>query len=105
LRLHRALRGGLGRRARRTPLVSQVQGQQMTKQLAGKSAVVTGSTSGIGRAIAEAFAREGANVMLNGFGDAQAIEALRAGLEKGGVKARFHGADMTKPAEIRALVA
>jgi len=77
----------------------------MTKQLAGRSAVVTGSTSGIGRAIAEAFAREGANVMLNGFGDGAAIEALRSGLEKGGVKARFHGADMTRPAEIRALIA
>jgi len=77
----------------------------MSRQLAGKSAVVTGSTSGIGRAIAEAFAREGANVMLNGFGDAAAIEAQRAALEKGGVKARYHGADMSKPAEIRALVA
>jgi gluconate 5-dehydrogenase len=43
--------------------------------------------------------------MLNGFGDAAAIEALRSGLEKGGVKARYHGADMAKPAEIRALVA
>ena len=50
----------------------------MGKQLAGKSAVVTGSTSGIGQGIAERFAREGANVMLNGFGDAAAIEALRA---------------------------
>ena len=78
----------------------------MSRQLAGKSAVVTGSTSGIGRAIAEAFAREGANVMLNGFGDAAQIEALRAGIEKDhGVKARYHGADMSKPAEIRALVA
>jgi len=74
-------------------------------QLAGKSAVITGSTSGIGRATAEAFAREGANVMLNGFGDAKQIEALRAGLEKGGVKARYHGADMSKPAEIADLVA
>ena len=77
----------------------------MAKQLAGKSALVTGSTSGIGRAIAEAFAREGANVMLNGFGDPAAIEAQRAALEKGGTKARYHGADMSRPAEIRALVA
>ncbi len=75
------------------------------QQLAGKSAVVTGSTSGIGRAIAECFAREGANVMLNGFGDAAQIESLRAGLEKEGVKARYHGADMTKPAEIANLIA
>ena len=78
----------------------------MAKQLAGRSALVTGSTSGIGRAIAEAFAREGANVMLNGFGDAAQIEALRAGLEKShGVKARYHGADMSKPAQVAELVA
>ena len=75
------------------------------KQLAGRAAVVTGSTSGIGLAIARAFAAEGANVMLNGLGDAGAIEKLRAGIEKDfGVKALYHGADMTKPAEIRALV-
>jgi len=78
----------------------------MGKQLAGRSAVVTGSTSGIGLAIARAFAAEGANVMLNGLGDAAQIEKLRAGIEKDfGVKARFHGADMTRPAEIRDLVA
>jgi len=77
----------------------------MSKQLAGKTAVVTGSTSGIGRAIAMLLAAEGANVMLNGFGDGAQIEALRAGLERDhGVKARFHGADMAKPAEIAELV-
>ncbi|MEO5695423.1 MAG: 3-hydroxybutyrate dehydrogenase [Usitatibacter sp.] len=77
----------------------------MSKQLAGKTAVVTGSTSGIGRAIATLLASEGANVMLNGFGDAAEIEALRAGLEKAhGVKARFNGADMSKPAQIVAMV-
>ncbi len=77
----------------------------MAKQLAGKCAVVTGSTSGIGRAIAECFAREGASVMLNGFGEAKEIEALRSGLEKQhGVKALYHGADMSKPAEIAAMI-
>lgn len=77
----------------------------MGKQLSGRSAVVTGSTSGIGRAIATLFAAEGANIMLNGFGAAAEIEAMRAGLEKSqGVKVRFHGADMMKPAEIRDLV-
>jgi 3-hydroxybutyrate dehydrogenase len=78
---------------------------KMEKSLAGKSALVTGSTSGIGRAIAERFAREGADVMLNGFGDAKEIESLRAGLEKLGVKAAYHGADMTRPAEIADMVA
>ena len=77
----------------------------MAKQLAGKCAVVTGSTSGIGRAIAECFAREGASVMLNGFGEAKEIESLRSGLEKRhGVKALYHGADMSKPAEIAAMI-
>jgi 3-hydroxybutyrate dehydrogenase len=77
----------------------------MEKQLAGKSALVTGSSSGIGRAIAVAFAREGANVMLNGFGDSAEIEAIRDGIEKEhGVRARYHGADMAKPAEIVDMV-
>jgi 3-hydroxybutyrate dehydrogenase len=77
----------------------------MGRQLSGKSALVTGSTSGIGRGIAECFAREGANVVLNGMGDAGEIERLRAGLERDhGVKAIFHGADMTRPAEISAMV-
>ena len=78
----------------------------MAKALAGKSAIVTGSTSGIGLAIARAFAAEGANVMLNGLGDAAAIEKLRASLEgEFGVKVQYHGADMTRPAEIRDLAA
>ena len=78
----------------------------MDKQLAGKVAVITGSTSGIGRAIAEAYAREGAHVVLNGCGDAGEIESLRAGLEKRhGTRVRYHGADMSKPAQIEDLVA
>jgi 3-hydroxybutyrate dehydrogenase len=77
----------------------------MGKVLAGRSAVVTGSTSGIGLAIARAFAAEGANVALNGLGDATAIEKLRAAIEKDfGVRVMYHGADMTRPAEIRDLV-
>jgi 3-hydroxybutyrate dehydrogenase len=69
--------------------------------LKGKSAVVTGSTSGIGLAIARTFAKEGANVTINGFGPAADIEKERAGIEKDfGVKAAYSGADMTKPAEI-----
>ena len=78
----------------------------MSGQLKGRNAVITGSTSGIGMAIAKVFSREGANVMLNGFGDATQVEALRAGLAKEhGVKAQYHGADMMKPAEIRDLIA
>jgi 3-hydroxybutyrate dehydrogenase len=69
--------------------------------LKGKSAVVTGSTSGIGRAVAEALADAGANVMLNGFGDKVEIERLRAGLaQRAQVKVLYHGADMTKPGEV-----
>jgi 3-hydroxybutyrate dehydrogenase len=73
--------------------------------LAGKSAIVTGSTSGIGLGIARAFAASGMNVMLNGFGNASEIETLRKGLEtEFGVGAQFSGADMSKPAEIEAMV-
>ena len=69
-------------------------------------AIVTGSTSGIGRGIATAFAEAGMSVMLNGFGDPQEIEALRAELVAShGVRVGYHGADMTRPAEIEDLVA
>ena len=74
--------------------------------LKGKSVIVTGSTSGIGLAIARAFAKEGCNLTLNGFGDKAAIEKERAGIEKEfGVKAIYSGADMTKPAEIAEMIA
>jgi 3-hydroxybutyrate dehydrogenase len=74
--------------------------------LASKSAVVTGSTSGIGLAIARALAGEGANVMLNGFGKAEDIEAVRAAIEaEFKVKARHSPADMTKPADIAGMIA
>ena len=74
--------------------------------LTGKSAIVTGSTSGIGLGIARALARAGANVMLNGFGEAAAIEALRREIAaETGVKVAYHGADVSQPAEVAALVA
>jgi len=73
--------------------------------LKGKAALVTGSTSGIGLAIARALAHEGANVVLNGFGDKAEIEKTRAGVENEfGVKARYSPADMTKPAEIADMI-
>ena len=73
--------------------------------LESKTAVVTGSTSGIGLAIARALAKEGANVLINGFGPAADIEKERAGIEKDfGVKAIYSPADMTKPAEIAAMI-
>jgi 3-hydroxybutyrate dehydrogenase len=78
---------------------------QESIMLKGKSAVVTGSTSGIGLAIARALAKEGANVMINGFGDKTAIETERAGIEKDfGVKSIYSGADMSKPAEIADMI-
>jgi 3-hydroxybutyrate dehydrogenase len=74
-------------------------------QLTGKTALVTGSTSGIGLAMAEAMAAVGANIMLNGLGDAAKIEGIRADIEKKyGVKAAYHPADMTKPDQITDMV-
>ena len=73
--------------------------------LKGKSALVTGSTSGIGLCYARALAAEGANITINGFGDAAAIEKERSGIEKDfGVKAVYSAADMSKPAEIADMI-
>ena len=74
--------------------------------LKAKTAVVTGSTSGIGLAIARALAKEGANVLINGFGKPEDIEKERAAIESEfGVKAIHSPADMTKPADIAAMIA
>jgi 3-hydroxybutyrate dehydrogenase len=74
--------------------------------LTGKTAVVTGSTSGIGLAYARAMAKAGANIVLNGMGKPEDIEKERAGIESDfKVKAVHSPADMTKPAEIAAMVA
>jgi 3-hydroxybutyrate dehydrogenase len=69
-----------------------------------RSAIVTGSTSGIGLGMAAAFAEQGLNVMLNGFGDVGEIEAIRSRLaSENRVDVGYHGADMTRPEEIGAL--
>jgi 3-hydroxybutyrate dehydrogenase len=70
--------------------------------LKGKTALVTGSTSGIGLGVAKALAAQGANVVLNGFGE---FEAARAQIAALGVKAGYHGADMSQPAQIEAMMA
>jgi 3-hydroxybutyrate dehydrogenase len=73
--------------------------------LKGKSALVTGSTSGIGLAMARGFAEQGANITINGFGDKDAIEKERSGIEKDfGVKAAYSPADMTKPDQIADMI-
>jgi len=69
--------------------------------LKGKTALVTGSTSGIGLGMAEALAREGANIVLNGFGD---VEGPKAKVQALGVKVAYHGADMSKPAQIEDMM-
>ena len=74
--------------------------------LAGKTAVITGSTSGIGLAYARSLAKAGANIVLNGMGEPADIEKERSGIEREfGVKAVHSPADMTKPAEIEQMIA
>ena len=70
--------------------------------LKGKTALITGSTSGIGLGIAKALARQGANIVMNGFGDVEGPKAEIAAL---GVKVAYHGADMSKPSEIARMMA
>jgi 3-hydroxybutyrate dehydrogenase len=69
--------------------------------LKGKTALVTGSTSGIGLGMAQALAREGANIVLNGFGD---VEGPKSQVQALGVKVTYHGADMSKPGEIEDMM-
>ncbi len=71
----------------------------------GKTALITGSTSGIGLGIAQTLAAQGASVILNGFGDAREVERLRAGMaERHDVEVRYDGADMSRPDAIEAMM-
>lgn len=70
----------------------------------GKTALITGSTSGIGLGIAKAFAENGINIVMNGFGDEAEIEKERRMIADRGVKCLYNGADMTKPAAIEAMI-
>ena len=76
----------------------------MGQSLKGRTALVTGSTSGIGQGIVEMYAAEGADVVLNGFGDSGAIEELRRKLARHGVRVDYDPADMSKAAEIEAMM-
>lgn len=69
--------------------------------LQGKTALVTGSTSGIGLGIAIELAKQGANILMNGFGD---VDGAKAQIAAQGVKVEYHGADMSKPAEIEDMM-
>ena len=71
-----------------------------TSMLKGKTALITGSTSGIGLGLARALAAQGANILLNGFGDSQGPSAELASC---GVRVAYHGADMSKAGEIEAI--
>ena len=74
--------------------------------LKGKTALVTGSSSGIGLGIAKVLAGQGANVILNGFGDAREIETLRLAMAAdSGVQVRFDGADLSSQEQIEAMMA
>lgn len=71
-----------------------------------RTAIVTGSTSGIGLGIATSLSEAGFNLVINGFGDADEIESIRANLEaKHGIRAIYSGADLTKPDQIEGLIA
>ena len=69
--------------------------------LKGKTALVTGSTSGIGLGIAIELARQGAHIVINGFGD---VEGPKKQIAAHDVRVEYHGADMSKPAEIEAMM-
>src|SRR5258705_6116159 len=89
---------------RLVPALSSLRG--LTMGLSGKTALVTGSTSGIGLGIATTLATAGVNIVLNGFGDAAAIEKLRSDLARQhNVGVAYSNADISKPAQIADMIA
>ncbi len=93
------------RAAARRPVAKPARKPAPIAGLAGKTAIVTGSTSGIGLGIAMSFAKAGMNIVLNGFGSAQEIAATRMRFKKEfGIDAAYSGADMSKPGEIADMV-
>src|SRR2546430_970057 len=87
------------------PRMNLDQASKGIPMLKDKVAIITGSTSGIGLGIARELARQGANLVLNGFGDASEIEAIRKGIESDhGVRAIYDGADMSKADAVRGLI-
>ena len=85
--------------------ITQTSPLNTNRPLAGKVALVTGSTSGIGLAVLEKLAAEGADVVMNGFGDPTAIETIRSDLEgRYSVRVRYDGADMSKPEQIEGMI-
>src|SRR3569832_179996 len=93
-------RAGIAAYLRRIFPIALVQGTESI-MLKGKTALVTGSPSGIGLGIAKALAKQGANIVINGFGD---VEGPKAQIEAFGVKVAYHGADMSKPADIEDMM-
>jgi 3-hydroxybutyrate dehydrogenase len=79
-------------------------GQEPIVSLKGKTALVTGSTGGIGLAFVTTFAEAGCNVVLNGFGERAVIDGIKASLEQSGVSVLYHAADVGKPGEIAAMI-
>jgi 3-hydroxybutyrate dehydrogenase len=88
-----------------SPMPASASAPMAERNLEGRTAIVTGSTSGIGLGVAEALAMRGATVVLNGLGDARQIEITRAGLAtRHGTDVLYHGADLSKASEVERMV-